>query len=345
VAVSGAGDRRTVLVTGASGVIGGALLDELGGYDVIGMAHSGKLPREDAETLRGDVTQPRFGLSQASFRELAARVDVIVHSAGLVTFGLPEERYRDINVHGTEHLLELAHAAGAPVHHVGTAFVQSFSPDAPIKLDRSNAVWGYVASKIESDRLFAESGLPHSVFRPPNLIGDSRTGIMSRKQFVTQIASDSLRGRFPFLPARPGSRFDMVPQDLCATCIAAVLNADDFGSEWWLAYGESCLTVEELMEEIGRFGERIGLKATLPRLIDPDDEEAIEAELDKLPPVGRVMYARLLELTDAMTAGGVFPSSLELLTERYGVAVPDLRDAIAAQLEHLGKSKRLAAMA
>jgi hypothetical protein len=41
----------------------------------------------------------------------------------------------------------------------------------------------------------------------------------------------------------------------------------------------------------------------------------------------------------------VFPSSLELLTERYGVAVPDLRDAIAAQLEHLGKSKRLAAMA
>ena len=333
--------KRTVLVTGASGVIGGALLHELRGVDMIGLVHSGELSHEDAESVRADVTRPRFGLPEKRYRELAARTDVIVHSAGLVTFGLPEDRYWDINVRGTEHLLEFAVAAGAPVHHVGTAFVQSFADDAPIKLERSNAVWAYVASKIESDRLFAASGVPHSVFRPPNLIGDSRTGEMARKQFVTQIASDALRGRFPFLPARPGSRFDMVPQDLCGRAIAAVLEADDLGSEWWVAYGEGALTVEELMEEIERFGHRIGAELRLPRLIDPDDSEAIEAAIEPLGAVGRTMYQRLLELTDAMNAGGVFPSSLDVLTERYGVQVPDLREAVHAQLENLARKKGL----
>ena len=338
----GASDRRTVLITGASGVIGRALIPELQNADVIGLVHSGKLATEDAEAVKADVTQSRMGLPEAQYRELAARADVIVHSAGLVTFGLPEERYWDINVTGTKHLLEFAVLADAPVHHVGTAFVKSFWPDAPLKLERSNAVWGYVNSKVESDRLFAESGVPHTVFRPPNLIGDSRTGVMARKQFVTQIAFDALRGRFPFLPARPGARFDMVPQDLCAKSIAAVLEADDIGSEYWITYGESSWTVEQLMEAGQRFAERIGLESNLPPLIDADDEEAIEAEISKLPPVGRMMYGRLLELTDAMTAGGVFPSDLDVLAERFGVPIPELGDAIDAGLENIAVEKGLA---
>ena len=339
---SGASDRRTILITGASGVIGGALIPELHNADVIGCVHSGKLPTEDAESVKADVTQPRMGLPEAQWRELAARTDVIVHSAGLVTFGLEEQRYWDINVTGTEHLLEFAVAAEAPVHHVGTAFVKSFWPDAPLKLERGNAVWGYVNSKVESDRLFAESGVPHTVYRPPNLIGDSKTGIMSRKQFVTQIAFDALRGRFPFLPARPGARFDMVPQDLCAKSIAAVLEADDLGSEYWITYGEKSWTVEQLLEAGVRFAERIGIEAKLPPLIDADDKEALDAEIAKLPPVGRMMYARLIELNDAMTAGGVFPSDLDVLAERFDVPIPDLGDAIDAGLENLANEKGLA---
>ncbi|HEX8647173.1 MAG TPA: SDR family oxidoreductase [Thermoleophilaceae bacterium] len=334
-------DRRTVLVTGASGVIGGALLQELDGWDVIGLVHSGRLAREDAESVKADVTQPRFGLTEEHFRELAARTDVIVHSAGLVTFGLEEERYRAINVEGTKHLLELAVLADAPVHHVGTAFVKSFSPDARIKLERSNAVWGYVASKVESDRIFAESGVPHTVYRPPNLIGDSRTGEMARDQFVTQISFDALRGRFPFLPARPGERFDMAPQDLCGKAIAACVEADDIGSEYWITYGEKSPTVEELLDVGVQFAAGLGLAAKMPKLVDPDDPEALEAELSKLNKAGRYMYGRLLELTDAMSAGGTFPSSLDLLAERYSVPIPDLREAITRGLEHMAKTKKL----
>jgi nucleoside-diphosphate-sugar epimerase len=338
---SASGDGRTILVTGASGVIGGALLHELDGFELIGLVHSGTLPVERAQTLRGDVTAPKLGLSDDEYADLVARTDLIVHSAGLVTFGLPEERYWDINVHGTEHVLELAAAAEVPVHHVGTAFVQSFSPDAPLKLERSNAVWGYVNSKVESDRLFRESGIAHTVFRPPNLIGDSRTGQMSRKQFVIEIAFNALRGRFPFLPARPGATFDMVPQDLCATAIAAIVRADEFGREWWLTYGDKALSVEELLEVGSRYAADNGLEAKLPRLVDPDDEEALEAELEPLGVAGRAMYKRLLELSDAMSAGGVFPSSLDLLAERYGVVVPDLREAMTRGLEHLGHSSGL----
>jgi thioester reductase-like protein len=308
---------------------------------VIGLVHSGTLANERAEAVRADVTAERLGLPEREYRELAARADVIVHSAGLVDFGLPEERYQRINVVGSQRLIEFALAAEAPVHHVSTAFVQAFAHDAPVELKPPNAVYAYVASKIESDRLFAESGLPYTVYRPPNLVGDSRTGAISRKQFATQIASDVLRGRFPFLPARPGVRLDMVPQDVCGRAIAAAVAADDIGSEYWLTYGPDAMSVRELIDLCVGFAESIGHPVDPPRLVDPDRPEEAEEELVKLPSAARVFYQRLVELSDAMSAGGQFPTSLPLLEERYGLPIPDLRDAVRRGLEYVARSKGL----
>lgn len=327
-------DRRTVLVTGASGVIGAALLPELvEDFHVAGFVHSGTLETAGAETVRGDLTQPKLGLGDHEYRELAARTDVIVHSAGLVDWGAQPERYAAINVGGTERLLEFVALAGCPVHHVSTAFVQSLSEAAPVPLGPSNLIYHYVTSKIESDRLFADSGVPHSVYRPSNLLGDSRTGRIRRNQFVQQMAVDVCRGRYPFLPARPAARMDMSPQDVCARSIAAAVETNDLGSEYWLTYGPDALTVPDAIRLCLDFAERIGRPVRGPNLVDPDDEEGIEAELSQLPGPARSVYPRLLELSDAMSAGGVFPTSLPELEERYSVPVPELGAAFVRGLE------------
>ncbi len=332
--------RRTVFVTGASGVIGAALLPELlPDFDVIGLVRTGTLNSEQSVAVRGDLTAPRLGLTQRDYDDLVARTDVVVHSAGLVDWGADPAHYEVINVGGTERILELAVAAGAPVHHVSTAFVQSMDDAAPVTLAEDNPIYHYVRSKIAADELFAASGVPHSVVRPSNLLGDSRTGEIAHNQFVQRMAIDVCRGRYPFLPARPAARMDMTPQDVCAQSIAAIVCADDLGSEYWLTYGPDALTVADTIALCLEFAQTLGRPVVAPRIVDPDDAEAVERELAKLPDAARMVFPRLLQLSDAMSAGGVFPTSFDVLHQRYGLRVPELSVAFLSGLEYWARSR------
>lgn len=327
--------RPTILVSGASGVVGSALLRELGGAELIGLVHSGTLAVERAEALRSDVSAPRLGLSERQYRELVARTDTIVHSAGLTDFSAPVHRHQAINVVGTERMLELASAAGAPIHHISTSWVQAMTDDAPLPLKPGNAIHAYVSSKVTAERLVRESGVPHSFYRPSNLIGDSRTGKVGPSQFIPQLTLETLRGRLPLLPARPGARLDMVPDDVCARAIAACAMAGDLGATRWLTYGAASPTIPELVDICAEYARDTGRSFTPPAVVDPDRPDEVEAELARLPAGQRGLFPWLVELSAGITAGGVFPSSLAELGERYDLPVPDLRDALRRGLAYL----------
>ena len=57
--------------------------------------------------IRGDVALPGLGLSNSRRLALAESVTEIVHAAASVSFTLPLEEAREINVEGTRRLLEL----------------------------------------------------------------------------------------------------------------------------------------------------------------------------------------------------------------------------------------------
>src|SRR5689334_22567070 len=127
--------RRTVLVTGATGVVGQALIPRLvdrGASDVICLTHRsamGARPRirhaGRVSAVQGDVARPDLGLGAREYRELAARIDSVVHAAAVTDFAVPDETLQRINVDGTEHALALAGAAGADFVHVSTAYLHA----------------------------------------------------------------------------------------------------------------------------------------------------------------------------------------------------------------------------
>ncbi|MGW5680031.1 SDR family oxidoreductase, partial [Streptomyces sp. NPDC003860] len=112
----------TVLLTGASGVVGTALLAELTHCHVIALVHRTPCPGAD-ESVVGDLTGARFALDPAAYARLAARVDVVVHCAAITSFAAGPAATHRLNEAGTREVLRFTEEAGAVLHHVSTAFV------------------------------------------------------------------------------------------------------------------------------------------------------------------------------------------------------------------------------
>ena len=81
--------------------------------------------REKVVPLAGDVSRVNVGLSDADVALLTqdGPLDVILNSAGLVSFNPSLESALRINVHGVRYVMDLARATGAKVVHVSTCFV------------------------------------------------------------------------------------------------------------------------------------------------------------------------------------------------------------------------------
>lgn len=141
----------SLLVTGASGLLGGCLLDaEWNGGRVAGTYHTTPI-ESDHETFRMDVRDP----------EQVERVfdrtdpDIVVHSAAATSVEACEdepERARETNAKGTKHVVDAATAAGARVIYPSTAYV--FGDDAPVHAedDEPNPLNRYGETKLAGER-------------------------------------------------------------------------------------------------------------------------------------------------------------------------------------------------
>lgn len=338
---------ETVLITGATGVVGQALLDRLDVPHVIGMVHRSALPQEDVEVIRGDVCRPDLGLGAAAYRELAKRVDAIIHSAAVVDFTKDEDVILTANVTGTEHALALAAAADAPIYHVGTALVK---PGARAEADWSGAsalakgTDAYRRSKVAAEGIVGKSGLPHTIYRPSLMQGDSRTGAIAKFQGIHYLIGYAFDGYMPFLPLRPDSGIDIIPQDVVADAIACMVEQDEVGGTWWLTLGDTAPTIGQLIELGAEFGERIGRPWKPPRYTDPDIVERLirPVFMDEFPPKIRKRLERMLEFNAYMNPGETLPTDIPEMQERFGVApMPELRSAFLRGLEFWAEAKGL----
>ena len=303
---------RTVLVTGASGVLGTVVLDELAGaYGLVAGVHR-RLPRGDARVVRMDLTEPLLGLDPDAYRRLCEEVDVVVNSAAIVNFSADSPEVDRVNVEGLGRVLEFAAEADAPLVHVSTAFVarrvdlRSLGAKAAARPDE------YVASKHTGEEMVRSSGLPAVIVRPPVIIGHSRTGEIRQHQGVHTLAEAILVGDLPFVPAVAGSYIDVVSVDVLARAIRALLDADVRAGEYWLTAGEHALPVARFVELTVEEGEAAGRTIPPVRLVEPSMVERLirPAFADVLPKDELGRLDGLLAVCSVIMAEGVLPSNL-----------------------------------
>jgi len=244
---------RAVLLTGATGFLGGFLAEELlhrtsavvyclvraasaaEGLrrieeNLAAYALGGTFDPERIVPLLGDLALPRLGLDDATLAHLAETIDVIYHNGSTVNFVAPYEKLEAANVDGTREVLRLAARARLkPVHLVSTLGVHFTKPRIGRTVTEREALppsvdvlGGYNESKWVADRvaqLARDAGIPVSIHRPARITGDSRSGALNPADlFYSWIKGCVQLGCFP----DDAPVLNMAPVDHVARSIIAL---------------------------------------------------------------------------------------------------------------------------
>jgi len=336
--------HRTIFLTGASGVVGQALIEKLDPGSVICLVRQTAIPQAGVETIAGDISLPRFGWSSAQWNDVAGRIDCVVHAAALTDFHKPDDRVMQTNVDSLENIFELTAAARVPLYHFSTAFVR------PTPLSGTKEELAYAVSKREGERLVRESGLPHVIIRPSIVIGDSVSGVIARFQGFHNVLGGVLDGFLPIVPASRGAFIDCIPQDVVADTVIALINDGHTGGEYWITAGERALTTTRICEILDKFVTSLGGSFTYPRFVSPDmvDRLLRPVFLPALPISLQKRFQRLLKISAYLLIEDRFSSSLPELAPRLHLApLPDLETSVLRGLAYWanasGFAKRAAA--
>ncbi len=198
-------------------------MDELGRY--LSRYWPG-VDRTRLRACRGDVTQFRFGLGEAAYRDLAGCVTHIIHAAACIDLGQPLEQARSVHAGGVRGVLRFAARCPRLIHlaHVSTAFVAG---------DREGTILerhlrcgqgfrnAYEQSKCESEEIVQAwtAELPITIFRPSIIVGDAADGRTCNFATFYRALRMIAMGWIREIPVDPEARLDIVTVDYVAEAI------------------------------------------------------------------------------------------------------------------------------
>lgn len=332
--------KHTLLLTGGTGVIGRALIDELAAeLDIVCLRGSRPINDPRVTEFAGDFAQRTLGLSSADYDRLAHRVDVVLHGAAVTKWNADPEQLRAVNVQGPAAMLRLAADAGAPLYHLSTAFVTRRKPSD----ERFAGLAAYMESKVDAEELVRASSVPTVIVRPSVVTGDSRDGRMAAFQGLHRMMGSLVRGTLPVLPGEIGSLVDTVPQDIVAEAIGKLVRERVTEGEYWLTAGDQALSFTdfaELCEEISRLA---SIGAARPRFMPFESVDRLLLPLldDFISAEQRQMFLDFLESVWVFQSSEILPSDLAGLGFGHRTTKDALTEATRRSLLYWAKVKRL----
>jgi thioester reductase-like protein/short-subunit dehydrogenase len=185
----------TYLVTGATGFLGGQLMERLVAdpaalvHVLIRPSSKGKLAArarrwgggDRVQALEGDLLLPDLGIDPATVKELKGTIDHVVHLAALYDMTTDDATNEAVNVEGTRKVVALANRLKAGcLHHVSSVAVAGdhAGPFTEAMFDEGQPLTSpYHRTKFEAERIVRTAAkVPWRVYRPAIVVGHSTTG-------------------------------------------------------------------------------------------------------------------------------------------------------------------------
>lgn len=261
-------NRGKLLVTGASGLVGEAVLAKMLADDSgleafvvvrnelrwqlaarrLGDVASRVIP------LRGDITVPGLGLEPTLRKRVARETRAIVHAAADISFSNPLDRSRFVNTLGACHVLELATACERLDGFVlvSTAYVAGRATGEIAERDNgADAGWvnTYEQSKYEAEGCVRRTSLPWIIVRPSTMVCRGVEGDIQQINAVHRALRVYHRGMAAMMPGDRDYLFDVVTSGYVTDAIARlVFDPRALNQTVHLCSGRAALTLGEIVD-------------------------------------------------------------------------------------------------
>ena len=253
-----------ILVTGASGFVGRALVTELAGlgYSVRAAMRqpADVFPRNVEVVAVSDLTRP------VEWRALLKGIETVVHLAGIAHAGpeIAEDAYDRVNRLATAELAKAAHAVG--VRHlvfISSIRAQSGPSSAAVlrETDAPQPTDAYGRSKLAAEDALRAADVPFTILRPVLIYGPGVKGNLDR---LIRLA----RQPWPLPLGLCRNRRSMLARQNLVSAIHFTLQHPSTKGETYIAADPMPLTLAEIVAalRVGQ-GRRPGLLPVPPALI------------------------------------------------------------------------------
>jgi thioester reductase-like protein len=278
-----------IFVTGATGYLGSYLVAGLltGHRDPLNLLVRAKSDQEARERLwqslqlhlafpefleylnsritifRGELTTERFGLSDDDYHALVDTTHSLIHCAASLN-RKSEKQCMNVNLRGGLEVIQLGRRAQnrngvLRYSHVSTVAVagkrqnEVVTEDASIDWSRSDYD-PYARTKKFGEHLVHQllPDVPHTIFRPSIVMGDSRRAETSQFDMVQAF---NVLARLPVLPLRPDDKIDIVPANYVANAIVTIhQKPEPAHGIYHLSSGEGSQTYREITTALASAG-------------------------------------------------------------------------------------------
>lgn len=254
-----------VLVTGASGFLGGHVAEALSARgDAVRALVRKTSNRKHLESLKG-VELFEGSVEQVDrVREAVDGVDAIVHCAGIVKArGLDE--FFAVNVGGTSNLVEAARQANrgkAVKRFVHVSSLEACGPSSdggPVPLDQENPVTGYGRSKLAAEKvvLSAKDDMNVVILRPAAIYGPRDVEILDAFKSVS-------RGLFPVINGGRSKTIFVYASDCAEACVRAIDADVPSGRTYFVDDGCGAIDMQTMFSDFERALGKRAFRARLP---------------------------------------------------------------------------------
>jgi len=212
--------------------------------------------RHLVRAVAGDVTRAGLGISAAHRTSLAEDIGAILHCAASISFDMPLDEARAINVEGTREVIGFARECKSLGRlerfvHVSTAYVSGKYEGTfrERQLDAGQDFRNtYEQTKWEAEHIVrAATDLAPAIARPSIVMGESDSGWTPAFNVLYWPLRAFSRGLFDEIPALPAAHVDVVPVDYVADALVRLLDVDDQGV-FNLVAGRDAPFANELVE-------------------------------------------------------------------------------------------------
>lgn len=311
---------------------------------------------ERIKLVLGDISSKNFGMAE-EYELLANKVGMIFHLAASVDFNGSLADSRRINLDGTANIVSFARHC---VHlndpdfrlcYVSTSYVVGNRRGLLLEsdLNTGQAFWNsYEQSKCEAEELIARemSNIPITIFRPSQIIGNSRTGQIKKFFGFYEFVALAARGRSKVLVADPNTKPDMVPSDyICQAMLYLARKRDAVGRTYHLASGlKRSATVSDVVDivlEVLRSSEvTASSHIRRPKVVPADllESNLSKVELDRYQSSAQHLLMRTYQPYLAYERDFDVGATHQTL-ENVGIVIPDISAAIRVTVEYALRSR------